>query len=489
MMHFNRKLAALLSVLLCLSAPCAAALDITATSAYVMDYDTGETLYAQNADLRRTPASMTKVLTSYIVYQELEKGSLTLDTQVPISAHSAAISRDGAYPLSVPLTAPSYTVDTLLSLLHVPSASGACVALAEYIAGSESAFVERMNQTAATLGLDAVYYNVHGCGPNKITARAQAQLTRHFIRTYPDVLRYTTMSSVEFEGKTYTNGNTLVNGSYLGCDGFKTGTFGDSGYCLSSTAQRGGHRVIAIAMNADSRATRISDSAQLLDLGFAEIEQRDVSRQATRVTLTAPSAQATQFAPLSVEASLSGLTVPYTAKAEWLVDGVPVPGYANADFRALNGVASALTYAPNAVKDGAITVSFVLTMPDGTKKSAETTIPVQQAATALHGRLNLHTVKCYPGTALPVEASVYTDAPRETLYVSAAWRLDGQPIPGYANPMFRIENGYASSVLPLSLPQDMPAGLHTLSLTLAEGSDAACTLSCEIVVLEDALAA
>ena len=106
---------------------------------------------------------------------EPKKGTLTLDTQVPISANAAAISKNANYPLSVPLTQSSYSVDTLLTLLHVPSASGACVALAEAVSGSEAAFVSRMNATAQQLGLDAVYYNVHGCGPNKITARSQAK--------------------------------------------------------------------------------------------------------------------------------------------------------------------------------------------------------------------------------------------------------------------------------------------------------------------------
>lgn len=466
----------------------AAALSITATSAYVMDADTGETLYEQNADLRRTPASMTKVLTSYIVHQELEKGTLTLDTQVPISANAAAISKNANYPLSVPLTQSSYSVDTLLTLLHVPSASGACVALAEAVSGSEAAFVSRMNATAQQLGLDAVYYNVHGCGPNKITARSQAKLTRHFIDTYPAVLRYTAQSSVTFEGKTYTNGNTLLGGNYAGADGFKTGTFGDSGYCLSSTAVRGGRRVIAIAMNANSRATRISDSAQLLDLGFAEIARRDASRAATQVTLS-PSGSARTFAPITVTADLSGLTAVYYCKARWYINGNPVPGYGNDNFYAKNGRVSTLQYVPNGTEGDTLTISLTLTMPDGAERTGTVTLPLEHTALTLGGNLNPSAVTCYPGVSIPVKAVIAADAPLSSLRVSASWQLDGQPIPGFSNPLFRIDSGAATSAYTLTLPADAAPGSHTLSLVLAEGSAAEHILSCEITLLDAAEAA
>ncbi len=477
----------LLVVLLLPFTPRAGALDISATAAYVMDADTGETLYEYNADLRRTPASMTKVLTSYIVFQELEKGTLTLDTEVPISSHAAAISKDSDYPLSVPLTKSSYTVDTLLTLLHVPSASGACVALAEKVAGNERAFVERMNQTAQSLGLDAVYYNVHGCGPNKITARSQAKLTRHFIHTYPAVLGYTCRSSVNFEGRTYTNGNKLLDGNYQGCDGFKTGTYGDSGYCLSSTAMRNGRRVIAIAMNASNNTTRNTDSAKLLDVGFQKIAENDASRDSTTVTLSPSSPSAYLYSPLSISASLSGLKVVYYTKAQWYINGQALPGYGNDNFYARNGKVSTLNYIPDGSEGSSIKASLVLTMPDGQQKSGETEIPVASQNLTVSGYLNPSAVTAYPGVALPIHAVIYTENP--AVFVPAEWQIDGQPIKGYSNNRFPVTNGKGASVYNYFLPETTPPGIHTVSFVIAKGTPNEFEASCEITVLAAASAA
>ena len=126
---------------------------ITAYSAVVMDYNTGEVLYAKDADTLRVPASMTKVMTAYLIFEELESGRLTLDTMVPVSAKNAEISRNqSSYPTAVPLTAgSSVPVETLLELILLPSASASCIVMAEYIAGSEAAFVQRMNDTAVRL--------------------------------------------------------------------------------------------------------------------------------------------------------------------------------------------------------------------------------------------------------------------------------------------------------------------------------------------------
>ena len=131
---------------LCGALPTASALSFAAESAFVMDGDTGEELYSYNGDVARVPASMTKVLTDYIIYQELEAGNLALDTPVKISHNAAVKSRDANYPTAVPLTeGTTYTVDTLLHLIMIPSASASCIAMAEHISGSESAFVTRMN--------------------------------------------------------------------------------------------------------------------------------------------------------------------------------------------------------------------------------------------------------------------------------------------------------------------------------------------------------
>lgn len=255
-----------------------AAPEIAADSAIVIDYDTGMVLYEKDADAMMVPASMTKVMTGYIIFEELEAGNLTLDTLVPISAETAEKSWDGeTYPASVPLAADSsYRVDTLLRLIFLPSASASCIAMAEYISGSEEAFVERMNETARRLGMEAEYTNCHGALVNHLTARSQALLVQECIRRFPQMLEYTSATQVHLaDGRTYTNTNGLLPGGdyeYEGADGFKTGTTDEAGCCLSATAVRDGRRIISVIMHSDTDETRHTDSAALLDYGFAVLE-------------------------------------------------------------------------------------------------------------------------------------------------------------------------------------------------------------------------
>lgn len=269
----------LVSMLLPGQAQAAQAPSVTAYSAVVMDYNTGEVLYAKDADTLRVPASMTKVMTAYIIFEELEAGRLTMDTMVPISAKNAEISRNqSSYPTAVPLTAgSSVSVETLLQLILLPSASASCIVMAEYIAGTEAAFVQRMNQTAARLGMTAQYKNCHGAHVHYITARSQAILVRECIRRFPQMLDYTSRTSMTFNGKTYANTNQLLPGAafaYEGADGFKTGTINAAGYCLSATAQRGDQRIITVVMHSSNNTTRHTDSRKLLDYGFQVLEER-----------------------------------------------------------------------------------------------------------------------------------------------------------------------------------------------------------------------
>ncbi len=286
--HFSKALCALLAVVFLLPlipSPTAAALEpprITASAAVVMDYDTGALIYAKDPDTLRVPASMTKIMTAYIVYEELDRGTLTMDTPIPISDHVAKISRDKVnYQMCVPLpyngTVPA---GTLLKLMLIYSASASAVALAEYISGSEEKFVERMNETSSRLGLNAHYINTHGHKLNYITARSQAALIRLFIQNYPQVLDITSLNSVTFEGKEYRTTNYLLPGekyAYEGTDGFKTGNINAAGYCQSVTAVRNGRRLISVVMNSSSGDTRATDNVKLLDYAFDLLADIDLN--------------------------------------------------------------------------------------------------------------------------------------------------------------------------------------------------------------------
>lgn len=473
-------LASLLCVL-CLT-PTAGALNIRAASAFVMDAQTGECLYEYNGDVARVPASMTKVLTAYIVYQELEKGTLTWSTPVKISHNVAVKSRDSSYPTAVPLTeGATYTVETLMHLIMIPSASASCIAMAEHISGSESAFVERMNQTADQLGLNATYYNCHGARVNYITARSQAMLTRRFIQDYPDILRITSKSGFSFNGRWYNNTNHLLNtmAPYEGLDGFKTGTISEAGYCVTTTAERNGRRVISVVMKSTSDAQRFNDSRQLLDLGFSEIAKRDASRQTTVVQLVAQPTQVQPFQKFQVSAQITGVSANYIANAQWYVNGQAVEGYGNSYFQVTNGKVSTLDYTLDRLDTQTLDIKFALTMPDGSERAVQTVLQVAPVDLSLDASLNLERADVYPGKTVTITADVTSTAALPSVTLPVRWMLDDTTIAN-APQTVTLTNGYGQVSLDWTAPQD---GRYTLTVVIGD------SLSQEIELQSDLRAA
>ena len=250
---------------------------ISSQGACVMDYETGEVLYSYNGDTPRVPASMTKIMNLYCVYEALANGEITLDTPVPISASVYNKSRNWLYQSVLPLYYnTTYTVNEMMDIAVVYSASGAAVALAELVGGgSEAAFVQRMNDTAARMGLNAQYYDSCGIANNQISPVSMANLARNIIRDYPDILVRSAKRTVSFHGNLYASTNHLLDTYYYaGADGLKTGTTSAAGYCFCGTAVRNGRRMISVTMSSSSTGQRFIDTARLLNYGFAEAEKR-----------------------------------------------------------------------------------------------------------------------------------------------------------------------------------------------------------------------
>lgn len=406
------------------------------------------------------------LLTAYIIYQELEAGRLTLETPVRISHNVAVKSRDSNYPTAVPLTeGATYTVETLLHLIMIPSASASCIAMAEHISGSESAFVARMNQTAKDLGLNATYYNCHGAQPNYITARSQAMLTKKFIDTYPDILRITSKSGYSFNGTYYNNTNHLLNtmAPYEGLDGFKTGTISAAGYCVTTTAVRNGRRVISVVMKSTSDYQRFADSRQLLNYGFEQIQLRDASRASTGVSFTAQPDSIRPYQTASFQVQLTGVSSAYNAQAQWYVNGEAVPNYGNHNFQATAGKTSTLNYTLTEIPGETATVSFVLTMPDGTEKRADTTVAIEQRPLEYTGSLNILSAAVYPGKTLTITADIAGENGIGRVQLPASWQWDGEDIAAYSNENFTITDDSAHSQYHLTIPADAQPGTHTVS--------------------------
>lgn len=255
----------------------AAAIDVTSYGACVMDFESGEVLYSKNAQTQRAPASMTKIMTLYMLFEKLASGEIEKTTPVYISPCVSQKSHERGAS-NIPLAAgDSYSVEELINAMVVPSACAACTAIAEKLYGSEAAFIEKMNEKALEMGLSAHFADTSGLSDyNLISAQSVAVLVRNFILNYPDILNYTKKSGVYIRGKYYKTTNFLLDNTseyfYSYADGFKTGTTNIAGKCLAATAQRGNTRIIAVTMHSSTAKTRCTDAIKLLESGFSDMD-------------------------------------------------------------------------------------------------------------------------------------------------------------------------------------------------------------------------
>ncbi len=246
------------------------------SAAIVMDADTGAVLYAEGADRRIYPASLTKMMTLYMVFEALESGRLGLRERIRISRRAAGMppSRLGLRP------GRSLTVEQAILALVTKSANDVAVALAERLAGTEWRFAKRMTSKARALGMRrTTFRNASGLPDSRqrTTVRDMAILARALVRDHPRYYRYFSRRSFSFKGRRYPNHNRLL-GRYAGLDGVKTGYIRASGFNLAASAVRGGRRVIAVVAGGRSARARDRRVARLLDLGFERLDRRLVAR-------------------------------------------------------------------------------------------------------------------------------------------------------------------------------------------------------------------
>jgi D-alanyl-D-alanine carboxypeptidase (penicillin-binding protein 5/6) len=238
-----------------------------ASTAYLLiDADTGKVLVENNSDEQLPPASLTKMMTSYIVSSEIESGNLREDELVRISVKawkmggSKMFIREGT----------RVSVKDLLRGVIIQSGNDASVALAEHIAGSESAFVDVMNQQAALLGMDNTqFFNATGwpVDGHLTTARDLSLLARALINDFPEHYRLYSEKYFKYNGINQPNRNKLLFRDKT-VDGIKTGHTDEAGYCLVSSAQKNGMRLIAVVMGTRSEEARAAESQKLLAYGF-----------------------------------------------------------------------------------------------------------------------------------------------------------------------------------------------------------------------------
>ncbi|MGY9033009.1 MAG: D-alanyl-D-alanine carboxypeptidase family protein [Rhodobacterales bacterium] len=256
-------------------------------AAMVMDARTGEVLHSRNADTRLHPASLTKMMTLYIAFQAVQRGEITLDTEVKITANAASEP-----PSKLGLRrGQTIKLRYLLRAAAVKSANDAATAIGEAISGSESAFATRMNRTAAAMGMrNTTFRNAHGLTQNghMSTARDMSILGRHVIYDYPQYYNLFSRRTADAGIATVRHTNRRWLDSYEGGDGVKTGYTRAAGFNLVASAQRGQERIIATVFGGASTASRNVKVTELMNLGFNRAPSRATLKRPDMVAVALP---------------------------------------------------------------------------------------------------------------------------------------------------------------------------------------------------------
>ena len=290
----RRRICVLLvaGLLLALALPAGAVeLDVAGKSALLMDAATGKVLYEKNAHEPLAPASVTKVMTMLLIMEAIDSGKIGWDDMVTASEAAAAKGGSQIY-LKVGET---MSVTDMVKSIAVSSANDCACAMAEHLAGSESAFVDRMNSRAAELGMEHTHFvNCTGLDDDpqaqqhRTCAYDIALMSRQLLVNHPDIKKFTTIWLETVRNGTFglANTNKLVR-FYSGATGLKTGFTSGAGYCLAASAQRDGMELIAVVMGAESSGERFAACKSMLDYGYANfaLVAPEVERQTVPVKL------------------------------------------------------------------------------------------------------------------------------------------------------------------------------------------------------------
>jgi D-alanyl-D-alanine carboxypeptidase (penicillin-binding protein 5/6) len=248
--------------------------EVAAKGHILIDFDTGKVLSEQNADMSLAPASLTKMMTSYVVGTELKNGNITNEDMVTISENAWAKNFPGSSLMFIEVGTQVSVADLNKGII-IQSGNDACVALAEHIAGSESAFVDLMNAHAQRLGMTSSRFgNSHGLpsAENYSTPRDMAKLSAALIRDVPDEYALYAEKEFTYNNIKQYNRNSLLWDRSLEVDGIKTGHTSEAGFSLITSATRDGMRLVSVVMGTNSERARQAENKKLLTYGFRFFE-------------------------------------------------------------------------------------------------------------------------------------------------------------------------------------------------------------------------
>ena len=259
---------------------------IEAPGAVLMEKETGTVIYSRDPDTRRSPASITKIMTLILIFDAIREGTLHLEDSITTSAYARSMGGSQVFLEE----GEKQTAETMIKCIVIASGNDASVAMAEHVAGTEQAFVERMNERAKDLGMKNTHF-VDCCGLTEsqehyTTPYDIALMSRELISRYPEVLTYSSVwmediTHVTRKGSskfTLTNTNKLIR-QYEYATGLKTGSTGKAKFCVSATASKNGVALIAVIMGAEDSKSRFKDAVTLLNYGFGKCQIYNAKEQ------------------------------------------------------------------------------------------------------------------------------------------------------------------------------------------------------------------
>ena len=446
--------------------------DTSGAGVLLMDAGTGKVYFARNPDVARPAASMTKLMSLYLVFQAIDDGRLSLDQTIPCSNRASVVSRTAGYSGHENLTeGQEYPLEDLIKLVMTASCNGSMIAMAEYLAGDEAAFVEQMNATAAAWGIDASFADCCGLkdAGNAVSPRAMTEIARRLLTDHPEILNYSTLKSTVFEGRTYTSTNTLLrDGSLPGIDGLKTGYTGGAKYCFTGTALRDGTRMLSVLMGTTSSAKRMSESQALLEYAFTRKDQLARLAQADRdftVDISSSRDTLVPYSQATLTARVSGYDAPQSVPCEitWLVGGQTVSPQADRVW-VEDGAASKITFRPRALDSAEVAVR--LRFPDGSVAEARKVMPVSTEDLGLTVKVSAAKSVLRKNESLKAACNVVSTQNYD-LSFAAGWYLDGKALAEGQRTDFAISPA-GTDVITLQ-GADLSVGSHTLEFRCNTG--------------------
>jgi D-alanyl-D-alanine carboxypeptidase (penicillin-binding protein 5/6) len=290
----------------------AASFDTLARQAVLVDLTTGAVLLEKDAHTKMPPASMSKLMTAYLLFERLKNGSISIDDTLPISSNAA---RKGGSKMFL-RDGERVRVEDLIRGIVIQSGNDACIAVAEGLAGSESAFAEMMNAKAKELGLENSNFTNATGWPDPdhyMTASDLAKLAQHLLQDFPDYYHFYSERQFTFNQITQKNRNPTL-GVIEGADGMKTGYTQASGYGLTASAEREGRRLIMVINGLESINARASEAERLINWGFGFFQTHEILRAGETVETAELWLGQKRTVPLVLKENLK-VTLPRTGKA------------------------------------------------------------------------------------------------------------------------------------------------------------------------------